>query len=441
MITAAGSGNPGLALEAARIVENLGDTSEAERLYRRVIAESAGSDTARTPLAAADETLPSMRDAARRDLERLLTPRDLFLNVEGLAQVLADAVASNDHKQLARLASRSHFALSVGAHAIYVETDALLERFARALGRPVPDTMELVGRGRHFRLVPGWLEAGTPLRFVEFVLRRNARGWEWTGLSVADLEYWLPDLPHASPETNQPLDMRPGLHAPWPAGRKFMAGGFRNPWHGFVAGTSLDPVTLLIRSCSSDCGFGVRGFYYNAAFSHNGPDAFAIDFTSYQRCIPFANRADGYPVLAPARGVVLGVRDRVTSGDDSAANVVEIIHLSTAGTCRYLSRYLHLAGPMRVPVSAVMFVPTGTTLGFMDDTGNSATSHLHFSIHDQDRGPHPDAAVSSVSPPIRRGPSVRPTPMAGQRLDDADEARCVESTLTGVRPTVAVRAP
>lgn len=62
-----------------------------------------------------------------------------------------------------------------------------------------------------------------------------------------------------------------------------------------------------------------------------------------------------------------------------------------------------------VPVSLTMFVRQGARLGIVDDTGNSAMNHLHFSIHDDNLG----------------GMSVRPSPMDLQTLNVSDRGRCV----------------
>ncbi len=66
-----------------------------------------------------------------------------------------------------------------------------------------------------------------------------------------------------------------------------------------------------------------------------------------------------------------------------------------------------------------MFIRQRTRLGPIDDTGNSAFDHLHFSIHDSRRG----------------GMSVQPTPMDGQTLNDGDAERCLSSTnVPNLRP-------
>jgi len=167
----------------------------------------------------------------------------------------------------------------------------------------------------------------------------------------------------------------------------------------------------------------LRGFYYNQGPTHSGSDAFAIDFTAYRRGIPFDNIAGGVSELAAADGIVRMTDPDAASGDSSDANEVQINHDDPAtGTARFVSRYLHMAGPGLVPVSAGMAVPQGSRLGFMDDTGTSVLDHLHFSIHDTSAG-------SGI------GPSVRPSPMDGRGLGDGDSGTCIRSTN---RETIAL---
>lgn len=58
-----------------------------------------------------------------------------------------------------------------------------------------------------------------------------------------------------------------------------------------------------------------------------------------------------------------------------------------------------------------------------EDTGLSVDHHLHFSIHDSTL-----PAARSPGPFNPAGRSVRPTPMNGQRLIEADDGSCVSST-------------
>jgi murein DD-endopeptidase MepM/ murein hydrolase activator NlpD len=101
---------------------------------------------------------------------------------------------------------------------------------------------------------------------------------------------------------------------------------------------------------------------------------------------------------------------------------------------RFLTRYMHLAGPGLVSLSPGMSAFLGERIGLMNDTGNSVLDHLHFSIHDQ-TVPFPGGGTPGTTPvgaacggAVTRGASVRPTPMEGGTLNDNDGGRCVRST-------------
>ena len=119
---------------------------------------------------------------------------------------------------------------------------------------------------------------------------------------------------------------------------------------------------------------------------------------------------------------------------------MDIVHQdpdNPADTDRFRSRYLHLAGPFMIPVSAMMPVISGQRLGLMDDTGNSILDHLHFSIHDR----------NLTRPNVSYGSSVRPSPLSGVRLGDGDSGTCVRSSnierFPGLnfRPTLSTLVP
>ena len=239
----------------------------------------------------------------------------------------------------------------------------------------------------------------------------------------------------ASVPFDEPLSFE--LLAPWPAGLSFKAGGLYEfigqqaaimalagggwlfgPLGGLIGGAAA--AILLGTLAASPCGFGLRGFYYDSAPTHNGVDGYAIDFTRYRRFVPYDNESAGTPVLAVRDGVVADMRCETPSGE-SPANYVELAHADPDNPLdldRYHSRYLHLDGPMAIPVAPMMAVRTGQRLGRMDNTGRSAISHLHFSFHDRNV-PYPGA---------RYGRSVRPSPLDGERLGDLDGGKCMEST-------------
>jgi tetratricopeptide (TPR) repeat protein len=353
-------------------------------------------------------------ERARRALLRLEKPADAFTtDPRRLADSLTNALARRDWQALERMVSRTHFAAgAVGGHTLF-ETQDLRDGLYRDLkDSSVTARRTLLGYGDKLYLqTSGW--AGRWYRGdVIFLLTRAPKGWEWTGVAITTAnQMWLDRWRPAVKEKNQPLPFE--LAAPWPSGQCFKAGGFAEylveqaavlaagwPWE----------LILLASLASSKCGFGPRGFYFNL-FTHTGNDAFAIDFTRYRRFVPYDNESGGTPVLAARGGVVTNRAWMFSAGDPDHANFVVIDHADPAnptGPPKFRTRYLHLDGPDKVPVSVGMNVALGTRLGLMDDTGNSVLDHLHFSIHD-----------------VATGASIRPTPMAGSRLEDGDSNTCV----------------
>jgi hypothetical protein len=260
---------------------------------------------------------------------------------------------------------------------------------------------------------------------VGFAFVESGRGWEWTGIVTGANDFWRERWSPAVRMTNQPLPFP--LLAPWPAGQRFMAGGL--PQFAIksaaVAAALFIPFVgpavaagLALGFSWEGCGYGTRGFYYNEGPTHSGQSAFAIDFTTYRRGIPFDNESGGTPVLCAADGVVRMVDEDVASGDDSDANEVQVDHVDPAsGTNRFVSRYMHMTGPFAIPVSAGQAAPAGLRLGLMNDTGTSVLDHLHFSVHDTTTG-------SGI------GNSVRPSPLSGVTLGDDDSGTCMRSTNT-----------
>lgn len=407
---------------AGELAERTGRFEQATSLYGEIAAKE------RTP-DADDDAQRALRAAERLTGQRgVFTPSPL-----GIAQYLDTAVTTRDVDALRRLASESHFQAGPGGGHFRFESDELLDRLCADLKASRPRRLHkgLLGTGnKRYLFTSGW--RGEWFRHVVgFHFARSGRGWAWEGVVVnAPSEPWLKRWEPAEKRTNQPLPFP--LLAPWPEGRHFMAGGiplFAGQSASIVAAL-LIPIFgagvaagLALAYSLSDCGYGLRGFYYNQGPTHSGNDAFAIDFTAYRRGVPLLNMAGGTSVLAAASGVVRFTRDNIASGDSSGPNEVQIDHDDPAtGNPRFVSRYLHMAGPGLIPVSAGMFAPTGARLGRMNDTGTSVLDHLHFSIHD-----------SAAGPGI--GPSVRPSPMEGQTLGDGASGTCIRSTN---RETVAL---
>lgn len=402
---------------AGRLAESVAREAEAAELY----ASIAASD---------DGPLPSPRQLARRALRRLEEAEVALPSPEACRTVLARALEDRDVAALDELASRTHFSAGFVAGHFRFEAAEMRERLLAELAAgPVSGTGPLLGSGRkRYLFMQGW--QGQLLRgTVGLVFTKGPRGWHWSGIALTEAtDAWRERFPQAGEHRNQPLPFT--LRAPWPAGDRFMAGGFNEFAAKAAAVTAAGPIAgplLALGFSEADCGFGFRGFYYNALIdTHQDEDAFAIDFTRYRRGIPFDNESGGTAVLAPAAGVVVTARADRESGDDSLSNTVEILHRDpvTGADDRYLSRYLHLAGPCLLNVSVGMPVIVGQRLGLMNDTGNSWIDHLHFSIHDQ-TAPFPGAS---------RGASVRPTPMDGVTLGDGDSGTCVLSSNRERRP-------
>lgn len=337
----------------------------------------------------------------------------------GIAAQVEAALAGRDAGRLRKLASPTHLQVGPGGGHFHFEDEEVLDWLCADLSRSRPRRLGRVllgSGGKRYLFTRGW--RGSHFKgVVGFCLMRSARGWEWSGIVVTGpQDPWLRRWQPAEKRTNQPLPF--GLLAPWPAGIRFMAGGLP----GFIAQSAAILATwpfgwaLALGFSLGACGFGPRGFYYNEGSTHSGSNAFSIDFTTYRRGVPFDNVGGGVPVLSAADGVVRMTDDDRPSGDSSDANEVQINHDDPAtATPRYVSRYMHMAGPGMIPVSAGMPAPTGRRLGIINDTGTSVLDHLHFSIHD-----------SSAGADI--GPSVRPTPMEGQPLGDLNSGTCIRSS-------------
>ena len=390
--------DPGPMFHAGELAEERDDGAQAAELYQFVARASPSTRT------------DDPAELARRALLRLETPpTDFAPSADRVVELLATALERRDASRLRELASSTHFAAGpLGGHTAFEGEDLSDQLCSDLAVSSVEVRRTLFGRGdKRYLSTRGW----TGKWFhgdVVFMITRAPRGWQWTGVAVAHPnELWLEKWRPAVKQKNQPLPFQ--LLAPWPVDRSFMAGGLAEFFIA-LAGGPLAALYLARRPC----GFGPRGFYYNTGPTHEGVDAFAIDFTRYRRYVPGDNESGGTPVLAARGGVVSHVRAFFPSGYSGPdGNVVHIEHADPAnptGPGRFTSRYLHLEGPHQIPVSQGMPVVTGTRLGRMDDTGNSILDHLHFSIHDPSGG------------------SVRPTPMNGVRLEDGDSGTCVRST-------------
>jgi len=357
-------------------------------------------------------------ELARRALLRLEDSKTFYLpSVESLVEFLIRCLRTGDTEQLDRCVGRTHFAAGpLGGDAAFEEPE-LLDHLYRDLSESsVEARRTLLGSGdKRYLVTSGW--RGEWFRDeIVFLLTRAPKGWQWTGVAISQPnDLWMDRWRPAAKQTNQALPFP--LLAPWPASASFMAGGMGDFAAKQAAILALGPFGFLLAAkyAESPCGFGPRGYYYNQWPTHDGADAFAIDFTRYRTGVPYDDEAGGTPVLAARGGIAKVIREDRPSGDPSLPNVVDILHADPANpsdTERFRSRYMHLAGPFQVAVREGMAVIAGQRLGLMDDTGNSILNHLHFSIHDRNLG----------------GRSVRPSPMSGVTLGDGGSATCVRST-------------
>ncbi len=417
-------GSTGAILEAGLFAEESGRNDKAAELYSSIASSS--------PSASAE----SAPELARRALLRMNSCDDVFTNNPvHLADLVTTAIRERDKAALSRLISSTHFAVALAAGHFQFEDEELRDRILAELldgGQEIRKTICGSGDKRYLFLTDfkGELLQGD----AGLALTRSPRGWQWSGIVITAVnEFWSNHWQPPKLQTNQPLPF--SILAPWPAGRHFMAGGqfqFGVKLSAVIAAGPLAGGLLALGFSRSNCGFGPRGYYYNFGPTHDNESAFAIDFTRFRKGVPFDNESGGTPVLAPLGGVVVTACGTRNSGDSSASNSVEIMHPDPeTGASRFLSRYLHLAGPNLLSVSSGMAVITGQRLGFINDTGNSAGDHLHFSIHDQ-TVPFPGAGSGCGG--ITRGASVRPTPMEGETLNDGDSGKCILSTNRERRP-------
>lgn len=412
---AAFSNNQTEALFQAGIVAELtGDNRLAFDLYRSIATSEASSKT------------NDPAQLARRSLMRLDNAASFFApNAKVLADLLTTALSNKDIAQLDNMLSRSHFSVGpMGAHTTF-EDETIIEQFFSDLAESsVSARLPLFGSGgKMYLLTTGW-QGRYFKKDVVFLLNQFPGGWQWTGFGILyPNEQLLDKLRPSNFEASSTL-VHFTLMAPWPSGMSFRAGGL-DKWIldeiFYSAGGLICGVRQIISSATSPCGYGPGGLYYNQWPTHLDEDRYAIDFGRYERGVPYLPAAGGTEVLATFKGVVRRVRAGISSGDSSSENYVDINHRdpnNPTDTDRFRSRYLHLAGPFKIPVSEGMFVITGQPLGLIDDTGNSLLNHLHFSLHDREI-PHPD---------VDYGRSIKPTPLNRVTLDSGDSGTCVEST-------------
>jgi murein DD-endopeptidase MepM/ murein hydrolase activator NlpD/tetratricopeptide (TPR) repeat protein len=375
--------------------------------------------------------LAGLDELARRNAERVRYPFDGFRDTEAdLRHTIAEALRNDAYDRLRDLASPTHFSVGpAGGCMGYVNVEALIERLiedaeASAVKVDVEDTTET---DRNVYLHTDNWSGDLFEDEVYFELSESPLGWSWEGLAVwseavidfldRNPELWgyTPDktIPDASPTPTDTPTPTPtptptatpepqtnkypaiDIAAPFRKGQKFRAGGFP---HGSGGG----------------CGLGVAGFFYDEGPTHRASNAnskHAVDFTQY---LGFAGTisAQGKHVLATNDGVVRNVVEKYDTGAGTA-NKVRLKHYGKhrCGVyADYSSRYLHLDGMYKVPVSKGQPVKQGSRLGNMDNTGVSAVHHLHFKVRN-----------------LKTGDSVRLSPMDGQNLNPSNDGDCIQS--------------
>ncbi len=410
--------------------ENAGMTRVAIRAYENA---ASADDPDGHHLAGLDEL-------ARRNAERVRNPFDGFHDTEAeLQQTVAEIIDSEEYDRFRELASPTHFSIGpAGGCMGYADVEALVERLVEdaessEVEVDVEDTTET--ERNVYLHTDNW--SGELFEDeVYFELSESPLGWSWEGLAVwsegpidyldDNPELWgytppqnvLPDFtptptatptatptptptatdtptPTATPEPQTGKYPAIDIAAPFKKGEKFRAGGFP---HGSGGG----------------CGLGVAGYFYDEGPTHRASNAnskHAVDFTQY---LGFAGTisAKGKRVLATNDGVVRNVVEKYDTGAGTA-NKVRLKHYGKhrCGVfADYSSRYLHLNGKYKVPVSKGQPVKQGSRLGYMDNTGVSAVHHLHFKVRN-----------------LETGDSVRPSPMDGQHLNPSNDGDCITS--------------
>ena len=196
----------------------------------------------------------------------------------------------------------------------------------------------LLGSGdKRYLPTRGW--AGTWFRGdVTFMITRAPRGWRCTGVGIVGVHTrWLERWRPAVERPNQPLPfplLARGRLITSPAGglthyigqQAVILAAAATAWpFGMIAAAAL-----ALGYSSNPCGFGPRGYYYNQWPTHDGEDAFAIDFTRYRRYVPYDNESGGTPVLAARGGIVSHVVAGFPWGYSGDANLVHIEHPESA---------------------------------------------------------------------------------------------------------------
>jgi tetratricopeptide (TPR) repeat protein len=435
----AASGSSPIAADArfahAQLLERNGRKDEAVASYGELVQAPA--------VESRHSWFERIEQAAERCIRRCTHPNPppTCTSPRDLAFRLAKALRERDFHELRRLASPTHFGWGgpeVGAQGFDSIADALKSDLH--CSEVLADPMRLEGNGESVALVTTGWNGSVFIGRILFQLSNEPAGWQWTGVSLTGIGLLrkvgddCPSFPRPSPGGYLQPDF--SFKAPWAKDECLRAGGL------YRFGESMTPLLgwlIILQDLFSDCGYGAYGAYYGGPIeTHQGVNYFAVDFTGYWRPFAFASKIPVTTALAAHDGLVRRAVYTHPYADKSGANLVELDHLWPPELEHYLAtgelprgkivaggafrtRYVHL-GP-GLYVSENMFIPQGTALGFMDDTGRSAFPHLHFSLHARD---YVFADTPYYSVPLRN--------FDGRNLDGANDGDCVCSTNAGPAP-------
>ena len=276
-------------------------------------------------------------------------------SARALADVLGRALEAGDVAALERLVSTTHFAVGpAGGHTVFEEPAMLDALFADLIDSRVRVRPKLAGSGgKRYLTTSGWKGELVPRRGhvaadagaegLAVDRRRPVGAPRGVGRALAPGD--AADEPAASVPAARSLAVRPELQ-----GRR--ADRVHRPSRSPSAPPGRSAArSLAVALAHNACGFGPRGFYYNQGPTHDEQDAFAIDFTRYERNVPYDNESGGTPVLAAhgwhrrhgRRRHVIGRLELLQHRRDRACRSGV-----PTDTDRFRSRYMHLAGPFQL---------------------------------------------------------------------------------------------
>ena len=310
-----------------QILEGASRDKEAIEAYRK--AESSSDEPSTS-----SESIP---DLSRRAADRIEKPERLEPFPDRLATQITRALDQRDTALLESLASKTHFCIGVaGSELKFIEYGKIASYLNNdvATAEIRVDPASLQGKGNKLYLYTDDWKGELLHGRVYFLLTRARDGWEWSGLVLTQVEKAYFELFPPAPEAKNQLPQI-AIKAPYPAGVCFRAGGLRRFGESFLP---FFGAGIFLADNFSGCGYGPGGFYYNEGSTHQGQEAFAIDFTRYLTFLPFIMAAGGIQTLAVQAGIVTMVRSNIASGNSSVENRVQIDHPSLGELTRLAFR-------------------------------------------------------------------------------------------------------